>query len=70
MEFMILLGICVVIIAGVAWAGRSRSSAVDDPKLATHADLEAQRMRLDKGWNLRATRARNNYGSSTQKGDG
>ena len=65
MEFLILLGFCVVIIVGVAWAGRSRTSAVDDPKVAAHADLEAQRMRLDKGWNLRAGRARNKYGRGT-----
>jgi hypothetical protein len=68
MEFLILLGICVVIVASVAWVGRRRTSAVDDPKLATLADLEAQRMRLDKGWNLRANRARNNYGHKDDGG--
>lgn len=61
MEFLILLGICILIVVGVAWAGRSRSSTADDPRTASHADLEAQRMRLDKGWNLRATRARDGY---------
>ena len=65
MEFLILLGICVLIIAGVAWAGRGRTSGVDDPKVAALADLEAQRLRLDKGWNLRAGRARNKYGRGT-----
>ena len=46
MEFLILLGMCVLIIVGVAWLGRRRGD-VDDPTLAARAssDVEADRMR-------------------------
>jgi len=54
MEFLILLGICVLIILGVAWFGRRRGE-VDDPTLAARAssDVEADRMR-----SIRPTRFR------------
>jgi hypothetical protein len=45
MEFMILLEICVLIIAGVAWVGRRRPS-VDDYTLAERADRAARGDRL------------------------
>jgi hypothetical protein len=31
MEFLILLGICILIIAGVAWVGRRRQPNGNDP---------------------------------------
>jgi hypothetical protein len=44
MEFMILLGICVLIVAGVAWVGRRRRPDNDDPAAArrAHGDALAQ----------------------------
>jgi hypothetical protein len=46
MEFMILLGICVLIVGGVALRrGRRRRPAVDDPHLAAVTRAEAQRKR-------------------------
>jgi hypothetical protein len=41
MEFLILLELCVLIIAGVAWVDRRRPE-VEDPSLAARAYREAR----------------------------
>jgi LPXTG-motif cell wall-anchored protein len=58
MEFLILLGICVLIVVGVAWFGRRRRD-VSDPTLAARAssDVEADRIR-----SIRPTRFRDGSG--------
>jgi hypothetical protein len=45
MEFLILLGICVLVIGVVAWSGRRRGSDVDDHALARKANAEAEGLR-------------------------
>ena len=43
MEFLILLGICILIIAGVAWFGRRRQPDSADPAARrAHGDGMAQ----------------------------
>jgi len=47
MEFLILLGICIVTIGFVVWLMRGRSGAADDAGLARQAHAEAERQRND-----------------------
>jgi hypothetical protein len=49
MEYLILLGICVVVCVGVPWLMRRRGSIVDDPGLARKANAEAEGLRSG-GW--------------------
>jgi hypothetical protein len=47
MEFLILFGICAVVIGCVAWFGRKRRPDVDDAGHAATANAEAERQRWD-----------------------
>ncbi len=44
MLFLLLIGICVVVVGGVAWRMR-RGSAVDDAGLASRANADAERQK-------------------------
>jgi uncharacterized protein (UPF0333 family) len=47
MEFLLLLGMCVLAVVGVMWIARGRSSNVDDAGLAARANAEAERQKND-----------------------